>query len=148
MRRGQAFEVFRLLIAAVIAGVILMVLLSILGGLTPATQDPDGFVRQTVGSLAATGGIRTLTGVIFKPGSYVDLQAAAHAGVLDVDCVKGVSNAGWDCDNTNHICEYNAGTKTRGSITVRCDPPSSGKLGDCTGLSGCSMACCITFTKQ
>jgi|GEM_PF-7070313 len=60
MRRGQAFEVFRLLIAAVIAGAILMVLLNVLGGLTITTQDPDDFVRQAVKSMAAEGGANGL----------------------------------------------------------------------------------------
>ncbi len=139
MRRGQAFEVFRLLIAAVIAGAILMVLLNVLGGLTITTQDPDDFVRQAVKSMAAEGGAKTSNTIIFKPGMMVNLKAAAGAATIGSDCVKADTGSvsGWSC--SDGICSYQ-GPKIRGYIQVVCNPPDSGS-GDCP------IVCTVTFKK-
>ncbi len=138
MRRGQAFEVFRLLIAAVIAGAILMVLLNVLGGLTITTQDPDDFVRQAVKSMAAEGGAKSSNTIVFKTGMMVNLKAAAGAAVISSDCVTADTSevSGWDC--SDKVCTY-SGPKVRGYIQVICNPPESG--------SSCPIECTVYFKK-
>lgn len=151
MRRGQAFEVFRLLIAAVIAGAILMVLLNVLGGLTITTQDPDDFVKQAVKSMASEGGAKTSNTIVFKKGMMVNLYAAADAAVIDHSCIGAVkNNTNWSC--SDGICTYD-GAKKRGYIQVICNSPDSSGVGDCTGSatgtsfnsSTCPIACCVEF---
>ena len=151
MRRGQAFEVFRLLIAAVIAGAILMVLLNVLGGLTITTQDPDDFVKQAIKSMAAEGGAKTSNTIVFKSGMMVNLKAAAGAAVIDSSCVKSYVANGlkWSCNDKTGICSY-TGPRVRGYIQVICNPidSSSGgsQVGDCSDDFGsCSMGCCVEF---
>ncbi len=88
--RGQAFEVFRLLIAAVVAGAILMVLLGILGGLTTPTQDPQEVAAQLVTKLSNNfGGTATSDPITFKKGSSIYLPAVAAKAALSRECVKG-----------------------------------------------------------
>ena len=49
MFRGQAFDTFKLMIAAVIAVAILGILLGILGGITPQVGDPGNLIKQQLG---------------------------------------------------------------------------------------------------
>ena len=147
MRRGQAFEVFRLLIAAVIAGAILMVLLNVLGGLTITTQDPDDFVKQAIKSMAAEGGAKTSNTIVFKSGMMVNLYAAADAAVIDHSCVGAdVGSTKWSCNGG--ICSYN-GARVRGYIQVVCNSPgTSGSVGTCSSSfssTTCPIACCVEF---
>ncbi len=153
MRRGQAFEVFRLLIAAVIAGAILMVLLSVLGGLTITTQAPDDFIKQAIKSMATEGGVRTSNTIVFKNGMAVNLAAAAGAAVLDVGCVDTYVDATlpWSCDSSTHLCDYSGGSQ-RGYIRVVCNPitGTGQKVGKCSTAfdsTTCSLACCVEFHK-
>ncbi len=142
MRRGQAFEVFRLLIAAVIAGAILMVLLNVLGGLTITTQDPDDFVKQAIKSMASEGGAKTSNTIVFKSGMMVNLRAAAGAAVIPADCVDAKVDGGlqWShIDGDDKVYQY-TGPKVRGYIQVICNPPE-----DTT--SNCSIKCTVYFKK-
>jgi len=147
VRRGQAFEVFRLLIAAVVAGAILMVLLNILGGLTITTQDPDDFIKQSIKSMATDGGVKTSSTIVFKPGMAVNLKAAAAAATLNPDCVKKASDDsmcksggaadGWSCNDG--ICTYSGG-KVRGYIAVVCNPSSGSD-------TSCPVTCDVYFCQ-
>lgn len=142
MRRGQAFEVFRLLIAAVIAGAILMVLLNVLGGLTITTQDPDDFVKQAVKSMASEGGAKTSNTIVFKNGMMVNLRAAAGAAVIPADCIGAKVDDGlaWQpTDGDSKVYQY-MGPKVRGYIQVICNPPDNTN-------SNCSIVCTVYFKK-
>jgi len=126
MRRGQAFEVFRLLIAAVIAGAILMVLLNILHIIQPRTQDPQDFVNQAVQSLATTGGIKTSSTITFEKGQAILLSAAAAAATIDTGCVQAGSVFDPQCFNTNGgMIEYVCTQKRKAKIRVKCEQSSS-----------------------
>ncbi len=89
MKRGQAFEVFRLLIAAVVAGAILMVLLQILGSFTTPTQDPQKVAAQFVRDLSGYGGVRVSDPITFKKNMAIDLAAVAREASVPEDCVFG-----------------------------------------------------------
>ncbi len=89
MKRGQAFEVFRLLIAAVVAGAILMVLLQILGSFTTPTQDPQKVAAQFVRDLSGYGGVRVSDPITFKKNTTIDLNAVAREASIPPDCVTG-----------------------------------------------------------
>ena len=89
MRKGQAFEVFRLLIAAVVAGAILMVLLQILGGFATPTQDPQKVAAQFVKDLRDYGGIKVSDPITFKKNTTIDLGAVSREAAVPEDCVTG-----------------------------------------------------------
>ena len=89
MRKGQAFEVFRLLIAAVVAGAILMVLLQILGGFVTPTQDPQKVAAQFVKDLSTYGGTKVSDPITFKKNTTIDLGAVSREAAVPEDCVTG-----------------------------------------------------------
>ncbi len=144
MRRGQAFEVFRLLIAAVIAGAILMVLLNILGGVGIRTQDPQDFVNQAVQSLANNGGIRTSAAITFEKGQAILLSAAATSATLDSSCVTcdnaDIKVKGFTCSKSKDgdILSYTGAHKVRAKIQVKCAPQN-----DAT----CPVKCTVSIIK-
>ena len=150
MRRGQAFEVFRLLIAAVIAGAILMVLLNILGGVGIRTQDPQDFVNQAVQSLATTGGIKTSSTITFEKGQGILLAAAATAATMDTGCVKAATGTSYQSSNSvlNDSCfdvstdmiQYTCPQKRKAKILVKCIPETS-------GASSCPVTCYVDIIK-
>jgi len=150
MRRGQAFEVFRLLIAAVIAGAILMVLLNILGGVGIRTQDPQDFVNQAVQSLATTGGIKTSSVITFEKGQAILLSAAATSATLDPECVLPATQ-GQQSDSSllgsnecfkvdNGLIEYVCTQKTKAKIRVTCIPETGGN-------TTCPVTCYVDIIK-
>jgi len=139
MRRGQAFEVFRLLIAAVIAGAILMVLLNILGGVGIRTQDPQDFVNQAVQSLATTGGIKTSSTITFEKGQAILLSAAAASATLDSSCVDAGSVFDTTCFTASgDVIEYTCTQKKKAKIRVKCVPQTSGT---------CPVKCEVSIIK-
>jgi len=150
MGRGQAFEVFRLLIAAVIAGAILMVLLSILGPVRPLTQNPDDFVKQSIKNLAREGGARTSQPVVFDHGMLINLRAAAAAAVIDPSCVCYVDQTGgWKpASYDDYVLEY-SGAKLRGQISVVCSALSGSASPYCSSCTPdtCNVCCKVVFSK-
>gem|GEM_PF-6933149 len=123
-RRGQAYDVYRLVVAAVIAGAILMVLLSIVMKIPGPVKNPDDFVRQAIGNMAESGGARQ-SEFLFQHGDMINLASAAAAGAIDVKCISVniEPDVPWSCDQ----------------IQVACTPNNSG--GDC------SVTCTIYLKK-
>ena len=144
--RGQAFEVFRLLIAAVVAGAILMVLLGLIQNLVTPTTDPQTAAAQLVKKYSRYGGAGSTDMIDFRKGMAIDPKAIAREAYLDPNCVEVKTdnttsskfNGGSGC-NGSDVCEYtyNVGTKAR--IKVVCD---EGLVEGCDGIS-----CIITITR-
>ena len=86
MRRGQAFEVFRLLIAAVVAGAILMVLLNVLNIIKPPSTNPKDAVKTLIQSYIDTGGGNGQE-VEFQQGEIIDVKGIAMSLGLSQDSV-------------------------------------------------------------
>ncbi len=86
MRRGQAFEVFRLLIAAVVAGAILMVLLNVLNIIKPPSTNPKDAVKTLIQSYIDTGGGNGQE-VEFQQGEIIDVRGIAMSLGLSPDAV-------------------------------------------------------------
>ncbi len=74
--RGQAFDAFKLLIAAVVAGAILVIILSMLGGFVTPGGDPITVMAQTVQQLRGSpySGMTSTQVVTFSKGT---ISAAA-----------------------------------------------------------------------
>ncbi len=155
--RGQAFEVFRLLIAAVVAGAILMVLLGLIQNLVTPTTDPQTAAAQLVKKYSRYGGAGSTDLIDFRKGMTIDAKAIAREAYLDEDCVRVKSTVNYfDCENEwSDFCEYTGTTGTKAMIKVRCDIKSgfSGATGDFGNVNfgdRCaddSMACAILITR-
>ncbi len=151
--RGQAFEVFRLLIAAVVAGAILMVLLGLLQNLITPTTDPQTAAAQLVKKYATYGGTGATDYIQFRKGMAIDAAAIAREAYLDPSCV-GVSAdndvGGFNC--TDGRCIYTNDIGTRAIIFVECgDNVTLSNSGTTTGGAGtgsCSIKCQITVKKN
>jgi len=83
MQKGQAFDAFKLLIAAVVAGAILVILLSMIGGFVPVGQDPLTVMGQELNKVKKGGVASTSTQVVqFSEGQEFTADAVAReAGV-------------------------------------------------------------------
>ena len=144
--RGQAFEVFRLLIAAVVAGAILMVLLGLLQGLVTPTTDPQTAAAQLVKRNATYGGVGSTDLIDFRRGMAIDARAIAREAYLDLGCVGVKAEVdGFDC--SDGVCEYVAPVGTKARIRVECSPDVTV---DNTGGGDCpdgAIRCQITITR-
>lgn len=137
MRRGQAFEVFRLLIAAVVAGAILMVLLQILGGFVTPTQDPQKVAAQFVKDLSTYGGVRVSDPITFKPDTTIDLAAVAREASLSADCVcPGKNETSGDFSMGRDYITYNGRSNYVARVKVAC---GENKCGGCKEI-GCEIS--------
>jgi len=140
--RGQAFEVFRLLIAAVVAGAILMVLLGLLQGLITPTTDPQTAAAQLVKKYATYGGVGSTDLIDFRKGMAIDARAIAREAYLDEGCViVDTDLEGFKCTD-NKVCEYTSNVGTKARIRVECAEDVDG-----INNSDCSMECRITITR-
>ncbi len=135
--KGQAFEVFRLLIAAVIGGAILMVLLGILQGIISPTTDPQTATAQLVKKNSKFGGIGTTDVITFRKDMYIDLRAVAREAYLDTECVKvGDVLEGFE-KKDDKVIRY-AGTGTRAKIMVECTESENKK---------CPIECTVSIIR-
>ncbi len=83
-RKGQSFDAFKLLISAVVAGAILVILLSMLGGFTTPSGQPPTVMAQTVQQLRGEPGSGVTSGqiVTFKKGYLISAKSVwTKAGV-------------------------------------------------------------------
>ena len=80
-QKGQAFSVFKLLIAAVVAVVILTLLLSIIGQINIFGQgEPQEEAEKLVNNLATSRGVVDISGqVVFSSGKSISNRAIADA---------------------------------------------------------------------
>lgn len=146
--RGQAFEVFRLLIAAVVAGAILMVLLGLLQGLITPTTDPQTAAAQLVKKYSTYGGVGSTDLIDFRKGMAIDSRAIAREAYLDPGCV-GVSTdiQGFDCSSTPGVCEYTNPVGTKARIKVNCGTDVKIENASSNTCPPDSIKCQITITR-
>lgn len=146
--RGQAFEVFRLLIAAVVAGAVLMVLLNILGVIRPPSTDPGDAIKTLLQKYMETGG-GSAQEVEFVPPITVNVKTiAANLGYPEESvCVKSdevarklgatslCNSAGFDCrDDT---ISYTGRTRRKAKVAVYC------AMDVCGGGRSNTMQCAV-----
>jgi len=90
-QKGQAFDVFKLLIAAVVAVVILTLLLSIIGGIGIIGQGDPGEEAQTLikDLVSSRGKVGTSQEVTFSTNTSINVRGIAQAagGQLEDDAV-------------------------------------------------------------
>jgi len=137
--RGQAFDAFKLLIAAVVAGAILVILLSMIGGFTAVGSEPDQVMAQELNKVKRGGIASTSSSVVkFPEGNYYEADAIALQAGLNKGSVKFCCTYSGDssdkCKNYEFDDEFfdcdedviNEVTQTvSGKIRAYC-PPNSG----------------------
>ena len=141
--RGQAFEVFRLLIAAVVAGAILMILLGILQGMVTPTQDPQQAAAQLVKKYSDYGGKGTSDVITFTPGSSIYLPGVAAEASMDTECVKGAVDQKMSSrfSTSDEYITYSGKTNYKARLQVECiQETSSG--------SECPIECTVTVVPR
>ncbi len=145
--RGQAFEVFRLLIAAVVAGAVLMVLLGILNVIRPPSTDPADAIKTLLQKYIETGGGGAQE-VEFVPPVVIDVKSIAQnlGYPADAVCVNSrkvattlgaqdlCGQAGFSCSKDS--ISYQARTRRKARVAVYCSP------GVCSGGKG-GMECAV-----
>jgi hypothetical protein len=127
--RGQAFDAFKLLIAAVVAGAILVILLGIIRTIIPVGQDPITIMGQEL-TKVKEGGVGTVstTTVEFNPGTDISANAVARAAGINDGDVKFCN--GWD---------YGGGTwSCTGPTTAGCGSHGTESVCDNHASDGCS----------
>ncbi len=120
--RGQAFEVFRLLIAAIVAGAVLMLLMNILNIIQPPGQDPQEALTSLLQKNGTYGGIGTTDYITFRSGMGIDLKAAAYKAQMDPQCVilEDDLPTGFDEVGEKKYL-YTSNTPRRYKLQVDCD---------------------------
>ena len=96
--KGQAFDTFKLLIAAVVAIAILGILLQILNLIKPPGADPQTMIRQqlqtaysTIGSVTVSDGKASfIKGQVFSGDSY--LSVMGQQGTIEFKCGEGIDD--------------------------------------------------------
>ena len=144
MKKGQAFEVFRLLIAAVVAGAILMVLLQILGGFVTPTQDPQKVAAQFVKDLSTYGGTKVSDPITFKKGATIDLGAVSREAAMPTNCVTGgVSEAlgSNKFEKAGDLIQYSGSANYVARVWVRCTDADSTSISIPRGGSASKPSC-------
>ncbi|GEM_PF-6238043 len=109
-KMGQAFDAFKLLIAAVVAGSILVIILSMLGGFVTPGGDPVTVMAQQVQSLRGAPGAGSLSTQIvqFQPGavistSAIETKAGINPGTVFF-CTGEGSASGGTCSDMSTAC--------------------------------------------
>ncbi len=145
--RGQAFEVFRLLIAAVVAGAVLMVLLNILGVIRPPSTDPGDAIKTLLQKYIETGG-GSAQEVEFVPPVTIDVKAIAQnlgypEEAVCVDSGEVASKLGATdlCGKAGFSCgdgtiTYTGRTRRKAKVAVYCSTDV------CPGNTG-GMECAV-----
>ncbi len=96
--KGQAFDTFKLLIAAVVAIAILGILLQILNLIKPPGADPETIIQQQlqkayghIGSVTVSDGKASFTkGQIFSGESY--LSVMGQQGTIEFQCGDSITD--------------------------------------------------------
>ena len=105
MQRGQAFDAFKLLIAAVVAGAILVILLSMIGGFVPVGQDPLTVMGQELNKVKKGGVASTSSQTVqFSQGEEFESDAVAkeagiNKGQVVFCCGQSSGDGDPKCDN-------------------------------------------------
>ncbi len=108
-RKGQAFDAFKLLIAAVVAGSILVIILSMLGGFVTPGGDPVTVMAQTVQSVRGAPGSGTVSTQVVQfqkdqviSATAIETKAGVNPGTV---FFCGISQG--NCDQMDVACPEN-----------------------------------------
>lgn len=133
--KGQAFDAFKLLIAAVVAGAILVILLGIISGITNPQQEPPQVMKQLVQSVRG-GGVAKISSqvVTFKTGEIYEADGIATSAGLNIGdvvfCCGGVSQkcggGDYDFDSTDNSQFFTCSGTEGSEISV--DGTVTGKI--------------------
>lgn len=150
MRKGQAFEVFRLLIAAVVAMVILMVLFNVLNLVRPPGTQPGKAVKSLLEEYVQSGGgggvdVEFERDSIVNVGSIVENELGYSSDMVCVvdkidaaNITNTLCDSDFKCDFDNKTIRYTGGKKRRkAKIYVYCADGACG---------GSDFACAVTVT--
>lgn len=123
-QKGQAFDAFKLLIAAVVAGAILVILLSMIGGFIQPGQDPVTVMAQELNKVKKGGVASTSKAVVqFSEGDEFSSDAIATAAGLNRGslefCCSGAEDSDGKCEN------YAFDDLTSGVEAFICDGPNT-----------------------
>jgi len=137
MMRGQAFDTFKLMIAAVVAVAILGILLGILGGISPIGQDFGNTAKQMLSSASQSPGmVKPSAGEVnFQKDSIYPssmFTTAAGGRTVKFDCGSLESEI---CDDSGSQLEIKGNFHTK--IYVCCEEDVTGncKVGIGTRVS-------------
>ena len=144
--KGQAFDAFKLLIAAVVAGSILVIILSMLGGFITPGGSPVTVMAQTVQGLRTSPDAGTVSSQVvqFQKDSVistksVESKAGINPGTVFFCIGKGQASGGTngatpDCSDMDTACpegysfSSNYFDVSSGANTVRATQKVSGKI--------------------
>ncbi len=120
--RGQAFDTFKLMIAAVVAVAILGILLSILGTIKPPAGDPKSVGNQLLRECAPTCGGKTsdvirFNGIAGDSISADEFTLGTGVSTLTTNCTAYPDN--FAC-GTNGALQYSKTTDISGRLHVSC----------------------------
>jgi hypothetical protein len=129
--KGQAFDTFKLMIAAVIAVAILGILLGILRGMSPTVTDPLSATQQLLRDTYTSKIQKAYPNpVVFTSGTVVDTESLrGGAGVA-------ASQIAVDCDDivdTDLVCsadDYSITANTDVTVTIKVDCRNSAKTAE------------------
>ncbi len=128
MQRGQAFDAFKLLIAAVVAGAILVILLSMIGGFVPVGQDPLTVMGQELNKVKKGGVASTSSQVVqFQEGqeftaNAVAKEAGLSTGQVQFCCTDGVTDLNNKCTSTSGDVSYRFDAEDSKASFEECSP--------------------------
>ena len=99
-RKGQAFDAFKLLIAAVVAGAILVIILSMLNGFNAPSGNPTTVMSQLVQSLKSSvgSGKVSMQVVQFRPGDVVGADGVEQSAGVNPGTVHFCASSGGESD--------------------------------------------------
>lgn len=132
-QKGQAFDAFKLLIAAVVAGSILVILLQIIGGITIATQKPARVMSQEMSTVKSGGMCSTSSSVVkFSEGTMLTANAVAEEAGMNPGTVEFCCSSTTDTQGCTDEYAFGDGFDcSSGSLTVE------------KALNGNVRACCL-----
>jgi len=139
--QGQAYEVFRLLIAAVVAGAVLMTLIGLLQRITTPTTDPQSTATEIVRKYIDAGGYEISRELIFGPGKAISASNIAHKVGVDEACIvvtkdSKISDGKIKCNGDNTRCIVVSRNPFRAKLEVECSEKKGGA--NCSGI-GCTI---------
>jgi hypothetical protein len=128
-QKGQAFDVFKLLIAAVVAGAILLILLQVLNVLPPfQKKDPNNIASENVKSqINNLGSPITINDVTFSENAVVSAKTIAQkSGALSKEQVcllvsDKVPNYVNFSNDSKDVIIYNGKSTQRTRLVILCD---------------------------
>ncbi len=140
--RGQAFEVFRLLIAAVVAGAVLMVLLNVLNVIKPPSTDPGDAIKTLVQKYYNQGSGGGTQDVEFQSGTIIEVGGIGNAIGIGAEnvCVKQsidvfssyvqmCGHSGIVCNESSGTIQYTGRTRLKAKVAVYCADGVCGNSG-------------------